>query len=837
VHGPALPDCRVYEQVSPVNKNGADAKGFPGSVQASPSGDQISYYSISPFPGACHLPNSLPVYLSSRGTEEAWGTEGLLECESREENKLGLSEDLSLAEVEGAPLALAAGATEGCNAYVRYTPAPGDMASYRWLAHMIACGGDKAFALFFAAFSGDDRHLVVESEEPLVPGATCVEVAAGAGQYTNRECTSTGSGPAAKFERVPQAFEANLTGGVEGQWSLVGLIPPSGEPSCTSECVPSPGGSVAGVGAYPWPQAAAALHEPGAEHFTHTAVSENGSLVFFTALPTGQLYVREGGERTVAVSAGTAHFRGATPEGSFAFYTEGEELFRFDTETEESEPVAVPAEGTGDVSAGSTKVTGLETTAGAFYTGEALSGAGLPAGETITAVAAGSLVLSVAATETHDPDALTGAAADVVGVLGSSTEGQAVYFAAGGHFAENAREYEYVNANGETKHASETPASETEVHEAGDKVVDLYEWYKPASGAPVTTFIARLNDTEQDGDPNGEGDGDEEDWSDFLGTAFPQTKRSRVSTDGGVLLFGSRRPLTGYENENAECVNDACSELFRYSAGENGALGRVSCVSCNPNPAILPYGNALLDGKGSSEPGIPEPRLTRNLSANGSRVFFETPDPLLPADTNTPHPPTSPTCTPPTQGGIGEGCDVYEWEADREGSCTSTSQNEGCLYLISSGTDSEQSYFGDASANGNDVFFFTRQALAPTTDTDDDIDVYDAHQCQKSEPCNEGGEPLPPYECTGEGCAHLYTPPATPNLLTGPQAASGNIPEPTGAPTGGGETHPLTPAQKLAAALKKCRTKHNKHKRQACEAQAHKHNPVKTATKKERAGR
>ena len=63
---------------------------------------------------------------------------------------------------------------------------------------------------------------------------------------------------------------------------------------------------------------------------------------------------------------------------------------------------------------------------------------------------------------------------------------------------------------------------------------------------------------------------------------------------------------------------------------------------------------------------------TRNLSANGNRVFFESPDAMLPADTN----------------GV---IDVYEWEAKGEGSCESESLNGGCLYLISSGSDPERS--------------------------------------------------------------------------------------------------------------------------------------------------
>jgi hypothetical protein len=699
IHGLALPDCRLYEQVSPVEKDGADAKGYPGRVEAAVSGRRASYYSISPFPGGCRVNGSSPVYLSSRAAGEAgepWGTEGLLACEAEAGEKLGLSEDLSLAEVEASEVSLAAGASPGCNAYVRYTEPPAGGERYRWLAHTAACGGEEASTLWLAGFSSDDQRLLVESEEPLTAGSV-----AGA----------------------PNAFEANLAGPVAEQWSLVGVIPAGGHSSCTGgECVASAGGSVVGAGAYQWPQVASALGEEPARHFTQSAISQNGSRVYFTALPSGRLYLREvDAGRTVAVSGGAAHFYGAVPDGRFAFYVEGGELFRFDAEEVASEPIAVDPQATGSVSAASKEVTGVSVAAGIFHRGETLFGAGLPSGEEITSVGQHSLGLSVAASETHAGEALSGTPADVVGVLGSSTTGSVVYFAAGGRFAEDVRNYEYVNAQGEREHASEEPADEGEVHQAGSEVVNLYEWHQSFFGRSRVTFIARLENTPQDDNPNAEGAGDEEDWSDFLGDAFPETKTSRVSPVGRVLLFKSRRSLTGY-------VGD--SELFRYSAGFDGALGRLLCISCNPEPAQPAHGDALLDGEGGgARGGLEEPWLTRNLSANGNRVLFETPDPLVNADVNSGG---SPTCIS-TNGGA-TGCDVYEWEAYGEGSCASIAQDGGCLYLISSGTSSEQSYFGDASANGNDVFFFTRQALAPTDD-DDLVDVYDAHECLEHEAC------------------------------------------------------------------------------------------------------
>jgi hypothetical protein len=483
-----------------------------------------------------------------------------------------------------------------------------------------------------------------------------------------------------------------------------------------------------------------------------------------------------------------------------------------------SEPVAVRAEGHGGVSAGAKEVTGLSVTAGVFHKGEGLFGVGLPAGETIASVAEHSLGLTVAASETEAGDQLSGSPADVLGVLGSSAGGSAVYFAAGGRFAEDVREYEYVNAKGESEHASEEPVEETEANQ--DEAVSLYEWYQPAASTPArTTFIARLTNTPLAG-PNDEGSGDEEDWSDFLGNSFPKTKTSRVSRDGGVVLFKSRRSLTGYYGGD--------SELFRYSAGEGGALGGLLCVSCNPVPAVAPQGDALLDGEGGGvRAGLEEPWLTRNLSADGDRMFFETPAALVRGDGNSGG--GSPSCISTTGGA--KGCDVYEWEADGEGSCKEESEDGGCLYLISSGSSSEQSYFGDASADGDDVFFFTRQGLIPS-DQDELVDVYDAHECVKGEACEEALSAAP-AECSDEACANSYTPPSAPSLLSSSQVGSGNLPEPTGSPPppAGGTTH-FTRAQLLAAALKKCRSKHNKHKRQACEAQARKRYPIKTTPKK-----
>ena len=197
-----------------------------------------------------------------------------------------------------------------------------------------------------------------------------------------------------------------------------------------------------------------------------------------------------------------------------------------------------------------------------------------------------------------------------------------------------------------------------------------------------------------------------------------------MSADGTSVLFGSTNSLTGddtrldpasprncYGGGNPS-ASEHCPEFFHYSAPSEA----LSCVSCNPSGA-RPTARALL---GSTASGISIGAgghfsfITRNLSADGNRFFFETEDALVPADTN----------------GVS---DVYEWEAKGSGCCESESQNGGCLYLISSGTSPAPSDFLDASTNGDHVFFFTDQQLVPG-DRTQLIDVYDAGDRRRASP-------------------------------------------------------------------------------------------------------
>jgi hypothetical protein len=633
----SLPDCRAYEQVSPVDKALTDALGSAGAVQAAPSGGAVTFYSLVPFPGVPGSPDPV-TYLSVRGGD-AWSTQGL--APPSQPNFLGepvvaLTEDLAETIVVAKEPPLAPGATPGQDNYYVRDNATGEY-------ELLAPGpGNLSFA---DATPGGSRILFEDTGQEIIPGIR----------------DETG---------VPYLYEWH-----NGQLRLI---------------------------------AAAAV--AGATHtasYTQNTISEDGSRVIFTDLATGRIYVREPeNEKTIPVSAGSAVWRAATPDGRYIFYTEGpegeEQLYRLDLDSAPPEPQPLTAPG-----------------------------------------------------------------AKVLGTLGVSDDGSYAYFAAEGVLTSS------ENANKET---------------AEPGAANLYEWHQ---GSLAPTFIARL--AKVAGFP------DESDWRDAGGSdngGGPATgnKSSRVDSAGTTVLFSSTHQLTGYDNTGHE-------ELYLFDAMD----AKLTCVSCNP-PGVPTTSDAYL----SSAPNAVEPGnaarsrlfLTRNLSEDGSRVFFETAEALVPQDTN----------------GVR---DVYEWEREGTGSCPGA--GGGCVYLISTGQSTSPSYFGDASANGGDVFFFTRQSLVGQ-DQDNNSDAYDAR---------EGGgvaaqNPAAPASCSAEACRGvLVSPPVFGAPSSAPLSGAGNLTPPVATPPAKPKAKPLTGAQKRAKALKACRRKRTKKLRHECEKNARKRYPSK----------
>ncbi len=316
--------------------------------------------------------------------------------------------------------------------------------------------------------------------------------------------------------------------------------------------------------------------------------------------------------------------------------------------------------------------------------------------------------------------------AEVQGVLGASKDGSYLYFAANGQLGSRGTEKG-------TCHTRQPHGSVGQIEGA----CNAYLWHDGA-----ISFVGRVRGT------------DATDWTGTPLEVFAGfvPKSAFVSKDGQTLLFLSREKLSAYDSEGAP-------ELYRFHVGDP-ALDCVSCPAAGEGPGKGPTLGSI-HFPGSITPLLAHVAMveSRNLSSDGKRVFFESAEALVPGDTNNGQagcPGVGIRLTPACQ-------DVYEWEAPGTGSCTTggpaySPLNEGCLYLISSGKSPYPSFFADASENGNDAFFFTRQSLVGQ-DEDELQDVYDARvggglaaqnqvapqPCEGSEACH-GPYPAPPAE-------------------------------------------------------------------------------------------
>jgi hypothetical protein len=405
-----------------------------------------------------------------------------------------------------------------------------------------------------------------------------------------------------------------------------------------------------------------------------------------------------------------------------------------------------------------------------------------------------------------------GGRASVRGLLPAlSEQGDVVYFAAANILAANA------NAEGEKA----THGGCTNGEQGGTTTCNLYV-DRLSGGSWQTTFIAQLSGA------------DSPDWGFFDESSNLQKETASSSPDGEYLAFMSKRPLIrSYDNRVTSPAGDGAraEEVYLYSAGD----GRLVCASCKPDGS-RPAGVADVEESGEglgllvdrdrtwttesqanpvwlagSIPGwtgllengakaLQPPRVV----SNEGRLFFNSPDALVPADENGKN-------------------DVYEYELGGHGSCASAT---GCVALISAGTSERESAFLEASATGEDVFFLTAAPLVPN-DINGAYDVYDAHVCTTASPCVEA-QAATASECESASACRGIPPTTAPAIATAPTTAtgpSGNTPRVTVLSEKAFKppaVKPLTRAQKLARALKACRKIKQKSKRKSCEKQAHK---------------
>ena len=725
-----LPDCRVYEQVSPVEKGGLDAvmlqSPFSAQVSACVSGQAcaVAYMSgAAAFAGAPgnDFPNA---YRATRGSA-GWQTTPLTppspDAPTNGRVKIGyaFSADLSQVVLRAPLQQLTENAPPGVyNLFLRNTGGDYSLvtASAPPVAPQSGCGTcfEREDVPAFAGASADFSHILFEANDSLVAGA-------------------------------PGGGVENLYETVSEQVRLVGVLPDGTIP---------PKGATAGGGIV-----ARNEHTRELDH----AISRDGSRVLFAAAADGgppdpqqagrtELYDRIGGSHTVEVSApaagaqappskcettggmcdpGSAQFWAASADGSIVYFTSKAALTKesFTGPEERLEERRRKEEETGEP---------IENPGSDLYRYDLESGA---------------LTDLTADAGNEDPNG-----ADVLGVVGASEDGSYVYFVAAGHLG------------------TQAPGGPE------GQEPNLYVWHQTAAGTSEVKFIATLQAPEPEEQTNIElmaaGPGftyhsDVADW-----TSRPTESQAYVTPDGKHLAFMSVKPMTGYDNED-QATGEADHEVFAYEA-ESGAL---VCASCDPSGA-RPLGSAFLGAKLTERVSSPF-HQPRSLSDDGSRVFFSSSDPLAP-------------------GLPGGSTKVFEYE-------------NGGARLISGMQGAGEGLFLDASASGNDVFFTTREQLAPT-DNDELVDVYDARV--------DGGLSAPSVlaPCQGGACQGLPdSPPSFPTPLSASFTGSGNF-------TPALRAKP-TRRQLLFRALARCEKLQNRTRRAACIAAARKrYMPKKTRT-------
>jgi hypothetical protein len=175
---------------------------------------------------------------------------------------------------------------------------------------------------------------------------------------------------------------------------------------------------------------------------------------------------------------------------------------------------------------------------------------------------------------------------------------------------------------------------------------------------------------------------------------------AQLSTDGRYALLETAEPLVaGDADESVDVYRyDAATKglalLSRGPVGENGPFdARISYIIASEQVATQPY---------------------RAMSDDGSDIFFDTAERLLPQDRN-------------------EVGDVYEW-------------HQGALDLVSAGSGDRPSIYMGATPDGKSAFFRTTLTLLPRDRDGGDLDFYAARV--------GGGFPEgpAPAQCPEESC-------------------------------------------------------------------------------------
>jgi hypothetical protein len=672
----ALPDGRGYEVVTPAQKNSV----FPGSGIPSTDGSAVNWEAIG---GCCGAPTAAVTLYQSERQPTGWLTSVLTPTPS--EPLVGLFQ-------EQAPMDMSSDLSES----IFLTPAsfdPGDDDDNALDLYMVSSlggtptwisqgsvGGTSEDQSTLGLATRDFDHIAFTSHEALTPDAASQPLTTdGTAQYL--------------YVRDVSAGTTTLVN-VDNSGNLVDSA-----------------GAILGNAGFPGNQYIPANYTGTSRN----AISSDGTKVFFETPPENSfaghnhsphLYMRDlSTDTTTALDDPSqvetaAHFEGASDDGSLVFFTTTQGLDGAPTDNE---------------------LYGFNT-------------------DTLTR-------FRVSAGDGDD----TG---NVVGETAISNDGSHVFFVAKGVLASNTNSqgatatadqpnfYDYDTTSGTTTFIGTLDDSDINGQFGGPCCLveepDVNRPAVPTANGSVLVFSSAANFT----DENPAGPSTTVDASASSGDATITVADSSGFIVGravqiGPSFFLDKQKIKAipdsthitlnsgviFSHDPGESVDQLpAHEIYRYQTSD----GALDCVSCPP-PGTDATGDASLGqaaGGAYGPIGVP-------MNSNGTEIFFQTPDPLVPQDVNTNAPPSGPF-------GFVANADVYEW-------------HNGAVDLISDGT-SAGTTLGSTNPSGNDVIFGTSGALVPQ-DVDTFGDIYDARV--------GGGIPFepPPPPCQGDACK---PPPSTP---------------------------------------------------------------------------
>lgn len=332
----ALPDCRAFEMVSPVDKNGSDILTLANAGTAEPAafnqsstdGDRLAYSAFKAFGDARSAPFT-SAYLAGRG-EDGWSTHSISPPQgptvfthsverTTESQFKAFSPDLCSAWLlDGADQVLAPGAVKGFANIYRRDNCGEEADTYSALTTIAPPHlAPSDYQPIVEGFSADGSRAVIGARDALTPNAPDL------------------AGDALLYE----AFGA-------GKLRLLCILP-DGSPVGPASNGCSLGTASGGL-----------FDSTGRSSTLGNAISADGSRIYWSekALPgnaEGDLYVRVNGKETVRVTSQPAQYWTASDDGSKALYTiggleinqGGANLYEFDLAEGQSHLIAGKVDG------------------------------------------------------------------------------------------------------------------------------------------------------------------------------------------------------------------------------------------------------------------------------------------------------------------------------------------------------------------------------------------------------------------------------------------------------------------------------------------------------------